>query len=305
MISVILTVFNKSEYIEKCIESIENNIYKNIELIIVDDCSTDNSLSIIEEKKKQYNNIIVIKNNINKGAGYSRNIGIKKSNGEYICFIDGDDYVDEDYFQTLINSMESDIDIVFSGYKEISSNGKLLSQFKRQNIIYDDINDCLLKACEYNMQFLTCCLIRKKLFNCADYCKSRVVEDTPTAYLLIFHSKKIKCIDYCGYNYVQFDNSLIHNVSLIESLLWYYYNMITVINHIKKINSFIGIKLFNSIKNKINKIGYNFKMDLNDLSLIFNKADTIFEYYEIDSNYIKDTKLYAIRNSNCIRIKKG
>ena len=117
MISVIVTVYNKEKYIKHCIESIENNTYKDIELIIVEDCSTDNSMNIIQELIPKYNNITLIRNEVNSGAGYSRNVGIKASKGEWLSLIDADEWIDEEYFQTYINRVEDDVDIIYGSFK--------------------------------------------------------------------------------------------------------------------------------------------------------------------------------------------
>lgn len=103
-ISVIVPVYNVENYLRECLESIINQTLKEIEILCIDDCSTDNSYSILEEYAKKDNRIILIKNLENKGGGYNRNIGIKEARGEYISFIDSDDYVLKDYLENLYNT---------------------------------------------------------------------------------------------------------------------------------------------------------------------------------------------------------
>lgn len=103
-ISVIVPVYNVENYLRECLESIINQTLKEIEILCIDDCSTDNSYSILEEYAKKDNRIILIKNLENKGGGYNRNIGIKEARGEYISFIDSDDYILKDYLENLYNT---------------------------------------------------------------------------------------------------------------------------------------------------------------------------------------------------------
>lgn len=97
-VSIIMPVYNSEKYLKKAIDSVYNTKLKNFEFIIIDDCSTDNSLSIIKKYKKKYNNIIIIENKKNLGAGSSKNKGLSVAKGEYIGFIDSDDYVGQNYF---------------------------------------------------------------------------------------------------------------------------------------------------------------------------------------------------------------
>ena len=112
LISVLLPAYKVEKYIAHCIETIQNQTYKNIEIIIVDDCSPDNSGKIAEEYGKKDSRIKVFHHEINKGLSATRNTGIENSHGEYLTFIDSDDWVSEDYVEYLykiIKNTESDI----------------------------------------------------------------------------------------------------------------------------------------------------------------------------------------------------
>ena len=103
-ISVIVAVYNTQDYIDKCLDSLVNQSYENIEIIVIEDCSTDNSKEVL---KKYENNkkCIISYNEKNSGLSYSRNKGMKLSTGDYLGFIDSDDYVDEYYFEKLMNAI--------------------------------------------------------------------------------------------------------------------------------------------------------------------------------------------------------
>ena len=96
-ISVIIPAYNVENYIEKCIESVINQTFRNIEIIVIDDGSTDGTTSIIRRYSKKDRRIVPIYKK-NSGVSDSRNIGIDKFTGDYVFFLDSDDWIDEDYF---------------------------------------------------------------------------------------------------------------------------------------------------------------------------------------------------------------
>ncbi|MGN1051330.1 MAG: glycosyltransferase family 2 protein [Acutalibacteraceae bacterium] len=100
-ISIVVAVYNAESTLNKCIESLLAQKYEQTEIILVDDCSTDNSLSVCEKYSLEYENIITVKNEQNSGVSATRNHGIDVSTGSYICFVDSDDYVEEDYLEKL------------------------------------------------------------------------------------------------------------------------------------------------------------------------------------------------------------
>lgn len=126
-VSIIIPVFNVSEYLEECLNSIVNQSLEDIEIICVDDCSTDNSLDILNQYANKDSRIKIIKNSKNKGQGFSRNIGIKYATGEYIGFVDSDDYVDSKLFELTFNkAKELDLDLLlFKSFSFDNETGEL------------------------------------------------------------------------------------------------------------------------------------------------------------------------------------
>lgn len=104
-ISCIVPVYNTAKYLDKCIESILKQSYKNIELILVDDGSVDDSRSICDEYKLKDERVKVF-HQPNSGVSVARNVGIREASGEYICFVDSDDYIENDYFSLAIKYIE-------------------------------------------------------------------------------------------------------------------------------------------------------------------------------------------------------
>lgn len=104
-VSIIVPVYNVGRYLSKCVNSLIKQTYSNIEIILVDDGSKDESVEICNEYKKNDSRIKVIHKQ-NNGVSAARNTGIENATGEYICFVDGDDYVMEDYVEYLVNLLE-------------------------------------------------------------------------------------------------------------------------------------------------------------------------------------------------------
>ena len=171
LISVIIPVYNSSERLDICVNSILNQSYSNLEIILVDDGSTDNSLEIINSYVKKDSRVKGYHKN-NGGVSSTRNYGLKVANGKFISFIDSDDYVDKEYFKTLMKYQKmNNSDIVRCGYylnnksypiviaKEVYVN------FEFENkLIFDE----MLKTYKFNSvwgQLVKSCVIKDVLFN--------------------------------------------------------------------------------------------------------------------------------------------
>lgn len=119
-VSVIIPVYNVEAFLPKCIESVIQQTYSNIEIILVDDGSRDSSLSICENYAAKYDNIIVLKQD-NSGVSRARNHGIDVSTGEYIAFVDSDDYIREDMIDKMVSRCEeTESDLVICNYTKVS-----------------------------------------------------------------------------------------------------------------------------------------------------------------------------------------
>lgn len=117
LISVIIPVYNVEKFLEKCLESILKQTLKEFEVLLINDGSTDRSLEICHKFQQKYPNIIRVFNNQNQGSSISRNQGINEAKGEYIQFIDSDDWIEETMFEEMYRKIKKDnSDIVISGY---------------------------------------------------------------------------------------------------------------------------------------------------------------------------------------------
>jgi len=135
MVSIIVPVYNAEKSIEKCINSIRMQSYRNIEIIALDDGSEDDSLEILKKIQKEEPRLKVLHHD-NKGVSATRNLGILKSKGEYIQFVDADDYIDSKMTDKLVNSMQSkslDLIMCLFQYKEQAS-CSTMGEFKQESI---------------------------------------------------------------------------------------------------------------------------------------------------------------------------
>lgn len=137
LISIIIPVYNVEKYLEKCINTIINQTYINIEVILVNDGSTDKSLNICNEFKEKDKRIKII-NKKNGGLSDARNAGIKNAHGKYICFIDSDDYIHEKYVEELYNLIvKNNSQIAVCNFERVDEEGRCLST---NNIIAEVIS---------------------------------------------------------------------------------------------------------------------------------------------------------------------
>lgn len=124
--SIIVPVYNTSKYLNKCIGSIIGQTYENWELIIIDDGSTDDSANIIDKYSKADSRIIPVYHD-NQGPGKTRNLGISTATGDYVIFVDSDDYIENDYLE-LLNEKAKFYDVVFIDVNQVTEEGRLLKK---------------------------------------------------------------------------------------------------------------------------------------------------------------------------------
>ena len=136
LISIIIPVYNLENYLSKCLDTITNQTYKNIEIICINDGSTDNSLKVLKEYVQKDNRIKIINQN-HFGPSKARNIGIKNSSGEYIVFVDGDDWIENNLVELAYNKISKcNADIVIYGHNRVEKNQILPHKFSHETLTY-------------------------------------------------------------------------------------------------------------------------------------------------------------------------
>lgn len=210
--SFIVPVYNTEKYLKKCLDSLVNQTYKDFEIIVVNDGSTDKSSSIISKYQKKYKNIIVIDKE-NEGLSMARNRGVQKSSGKYIIFVDSDDYVS--------NKLLEEVD------KKIDDSDILRFQIATEDEEYTKINEyheegfesmCGYDAFKYLSSYhfvepAWCYVIRKNYYieNKFSFKKGVYHEDFGLIPYVIYKARKVKSIDFIGYYYIQRNGSIMNN----------------------------------------------------------------------------------------------
>lgn len=135
-VSVIVPVYNTERYLRRCLDSLVNQTLQEIEIILVDDGSTDNSVQIMKEFEVEYLDKVVVYTKENGGQATARNIGIQKSIGKYIGFVDSDDYVDTKMFETMYRAAEANqCDMVECHYHYLCEEGKNVKEYRTRGNI--------------------------------------------------------------------------------------------------------------------------------------------------------------------------
>lgn len=202
LISVIVPVYNVEKYINRCIDSIINQTYKNLEIILVDDGSQDSSGQICDDYSKKDSRIKVIHKE-NNGVSSARNTGLDNVTGEWIAFIDADDWIEKNYCEMLINEKQKDIDIIGCGYKRVNGNSVKRINYDNKTIMFDNIEfiNKLLNV-QNGYGFVHTKLYRRSLIgNIRFDVKLRVAEDALFNIQIASNTNKIKIINHDLYDY--------------------------------------------------------------------------------------------------------
>lgn len=225
-VSVIIPVFNSESYLEKCLDSILSQTLTDIEVILIDDGSTDASLEIIKQYAKKYNNV-KYKSKINEGQAIARNIGIEMATGEFICFIDSDDYIENTMLEKLYTLAQKDnSDIVICDYMEEYKNKKIT----RKSLYVDSDT---LKKCYILCVAGPCCkIIKTEIFkqNNIKFLENYIYEDLAIIPSLALYTEKISYCEEPLYYYIVRENSTMQQTtynSKLESIfnvMEYVYN---------------------------------------------------------------------------------
>ena len=218
-ISIVVPVYNVEKYIERNLESLVNQTYKNIEIIVVNDGSPDNSQEVIDKFKKKYPKI---KSYIKENGGLSdaRNYGIAKATGKYIMFVDSDDYVEKNIVEALYNSIKenkSDIAIcdIYDNY-ETSNRNDIYKNYIPKSFcdIYTDKLQLLNRFCAWNKLF-NIELFKDKNMR---FAKNKIYEDLRLIPKLYLKANKISYVNKPLYHYIIRDNSIMTSSNIQKNL---------------------------------------------------------------------------------------
>lgn len=208
-VSVIIPVYNVENYLRKCLNSLVNQTLKDIEIIVVNDGTLDNSQEIIDEYVKKYPKKVVSVIQENGGQGTARNTGLLHAKGEYIGYVDSDDYVEENMYEELYKkAKEEDSDIVICGNNVVKENYEFLS---KEEV---DKEFLLGKMAVWNKIYKKNIIVDNKI-----QFRSKVwYEDLDFTMKVYFSSKKISYVDKPLYNYLLREGSTMNNNNIKRNL---------------------------------------------------------------------------------------
>ena len=214
LVSVVVPVYNVEKYIEECLSSIINQTYRNLEIICVDDCGQDNSMEIVKKYAKKDKRIKVIKHKENKGLGGARNTGLKNAKGEFIFFIDSDDWIERDCInittsklkETGLNTVIFKADVWWQKTKNRTeiwySN---YAKFPEGRFFIDENNMCYIPHYSWNKGYRRDFLIKNKIF----WQENVIYEDMEFFFKVFITSPDTYMIDKSLYIYRRRDDSII------------------------------------------------------------------------------------------------
>ena len=211
MISVIIPVYNVGAYLEECLDSVKNQTYTDIEVILVNDGSIDNSQAICELYCEEDSRFHLI-NQENQGQSAARNHGVNASIGELITFVDSDDVISTKYLEVLNNYMNEDIDIVECNYRATRSVFNKLKEAENIQILFEgNSEESVIKSCNYGASYSPVCkLYRRKLLEDFPFLTGVIYEDIYHGVGVLKFIRKMVRLDYVGYYYRKRSNRTMH-----------------------------------------------------------------------------------------------
>ena len=219
MISVIVNVFNGEKYIKKCLDSIVNQTYKDLEILIINDGSTDKTLSICKSYKDKRIRII---NQKNMGLSLSRNVAIDNFKGDYLFFVDADDFIEKDTIEYLYNlCVKDDTMLAICQSIDIFNYDYIVKEIKNEETIItgkDLLKKILLFKGRYGNAWGK--LIKRELINKIRF-EDRRVDDVAVIYKMIMNLDKISYSNQIKYYYLRHDNSALTSVKSDYSIDYY------------------------------------------------------------------------------------
>ena len=212
LISVIVPIYKVEQYLTRCVDSIMNQTYQNLEIILVDDGSPDRCPYICDEYASQDSRVKVIHKE-NGGLSDARNVGMKIVSGEYVCFIDSDDWIELSMIETLYNLLIAhDCDISSGGIKMVWEDNRpfqVLYPFEGCHVLEDKeyALDCLMSN-QYLVPMVWNKLYKTEIIKDIDFPKGKNHEDEYWSWRVISNANKIVCLETPMYNYLQRSGSI-------------------------------------------------------------------------------------------------
>lgn len=214
-VSLIIPVYNVELYLEKCLDSAVNQSFSDIEIITVNDGSTDKSLEILEQYQSKDKRIKIIKQE-NQGLSVARNVGIKAASGEFLAFLDSDDFLDIDMIKIMYEKLQKDnLDIVICGFNQVDEQGDITHQTYMKEEVFQKEYVFKRMLAAYMTSMACNKLFKKSLFIDHDlfYPVGIVHEDLAVTYKSFYQSNRIGSVPYPLYNWFRRQGSITKSVT--------------------------------------------------------------------------------------------
>lgn len=270
LVSVIIPIYKTEEYLEKCLDSVCGQTYSNLEIILIDDGSPDDSERIYKEYEKKDKRIKLIVQN-NAGLSAARNAGLNVAAGKYISFVDSDDWIDLNTYEVLINIMEKEnLDLLCFDYY-LSEKGREFPRSKEsEEVLMNKKEFFLTMLIEDEIENYSCTKIYKKeLFETIWFPLGKSYEDIATTYKLFLKSNRIAHYRMPLYHYYQRDDSITHSSKIGTKFL---YDAINVFRYKTEMLEEIQ-KSFPDLRNSLLKACEGWAVKLYNASILFSQED--------------------------------
>lgn len=220
-VSVIIPVYNVAEYLPKCLDTVIAQTHSNLEIIVVDDGSSDGSSFICDEYAAKDSRIIVVHKE-NGGVSSARNVGLDIASGEWIGWVDPDDWVELDMFEYLVeNTSAFDADIVVCGRQLEYPDRSEAYTFEQQILMDRETAISVLLENEIMRNYLWDKLWKRSLFSDIRFPEGRTYEDIAVLHRLFERAECVCCLPQIKYHYWQRDNGIVNNISLKNRINYY------------------------------------------------------------------------------------
>lgn len=300
LISIIIPIRDTRDYLEKCLDSVIHQTYSNLEIILVNDLDTEGTKEICEKYSSLDNRIKII-NISSVEVGEARNIGIKQATGEYLGFVDSDDYIAEDMYEILLNTLrDNNADIADIGFAR-EENGEIeakvftgkIEVFDKESALEEILKDKKILSFMWNKLF------KRKVWNNIWFDSQKVFEDIDIMYKLFENAEKVVSIDILKYIYVQRSTSIMHTPNSLFML-----DRLNVVvdryNHFKnKYND--KIQFMNKYAFAVNIIVIYRKIVLNHFDDIYNDFMKHYDLFlKVINEYETEIRKILTPNQNLV-----
>ena len=284
--SIIIPVYNVEKYIKRCLDSVFNQSFKDYEVIVVNDGTKDNSMDIV----KDYDVKIITQKN--QGLSVARNTGVKKAKGEYIIFLDSDDYIEKDLLKNINKSLDNNPDLVRFQIQEVFEDSDTVNVYNEESFSGYNGVEAFEKICSYHyVENAWAYAIRKEYYNRNkfQFAPGTIHEDFGLIPLIIIKADIVNSISYVGYNYVQRSGSIMSQKDYKKTK--------------KKVNDFYNHYLY--LNKEIDKTNIDSKMFKSFISnsLILKICELKGKDYKNFKNKLKKDKVFDNLLTNTITRK--